>query len=327
MSPHLVTTSTDEAYGPPESRLADGGQSTATRLTAQQASDLLMGHRRGVRRTQILCSDRKWHARLARRRARQRYWAASIERTGLAVERARSNLADVSAVRRPYGRIGALLATGLLMLASFFTISSILASADLPPLEAWLLPLAFGPVFVLATKTAVAAWLSSAPSDRLASPTQRVTCWIIAPCLGCASLSLVSGVALKSVAVGVLVPLSDGASQLSSVLMFAGLALGELAGAAALAARQHRPGARAYTAARDQYRRAVMIHEFAHARLRAAESCADAAAQVLAIHQERKAGRARLALVSGWTRAVQHSRNGDPLLGRVEISPISITRP
>jgi hypothetical protein len=217
--------------------------------------------------------------------------------------------------------------TALLMLASFFTISSILASADLPPLEAWLLPLAFGPVFVLSTKTAVSAWLSSAPPDRLPSPTQWVTSRIIGPCLACASLSLVSGVAVKSVAVGALVPLPDGVSRLSSALMFAGLALGELAGAAALAARQHRPDARAFTAARDQYRRAMIVHEFAHARLRVAESRADAAAQALAVHQERKAGRAGLALASGWTRAVRHSRNGDPLLDRVEISRVSITGP
>jgi hypothetical protein len=38
------------------------------------------------------------------------------------------------------------------------------------------------------------------------------------------------------------------------MLMFAGLGLGELAGAAALAARQHRPGARAYGAALHQHR-------------------------------------------------------------------------
>jgi ABC-type transport system involved in cytochrome bd biosynthesis fused ATPase/permease subunit len=220
-----------------------------------------------------------------------------------------------------------LLATVLLMLASFFTISSILASADLPPLEAWLLPLAFGPVFVLATKTSVSAWLSSAPSDRLPSPTQRVTTLIIAPCLGLAALSLVSGVAVKSVAVGALVPLPEHVSQLSSALMFAGLALGELAGAAALAARQHRPGARAYSAARDQYRWAVMIHEFGHARLRAAESSAAAAAQALAAHSECKAARAQLALVAGWSRAAQHSRNGDSLVSRVEIRGISVPRP
>ena len=327
MNPHLVTAPADEAYGPPESRLGDVELNMAIAPSAQQVSDLLAGHRYGVRRSQTSYWDRRLRTRLARRRAGQRYWAAAIERTGLGVERARANLADTPAVRRPYGRFGAFLATGLLMLASFFTTSSILASADLPPLEAWLLPLAFGPVFVLATKTAVSAWLSSAPSDRLPSPTQRVTGWIIGPCLACASLSLVSGVAVKSIAVGALVPLTDGVSQLSSVLMFAGLALGELAGAAALAARQHRPGARAYTAARDQYRRAVIINELAHARLRAAESAADADAQALAVHQERKADRARLALVSGWTRAVQHSRNGDPLLGRVEITPISITRP
>jgi hypothetical protein len=327
MSPHLVTASAEEVYGPSESRFADVDPSLTTGITAQQATDLLTGQRRGVRRTLAWYWDHRLQTRLAKRRARQRYWAAAIERTGFAVDRARSQLAATPAVRRPLGRVGAFVATTLLMLASFFTISSILASADLPPLEAWLLPLAFGPVFVLATKTAVSTWLSSAPSDRLPSPTQRLTSWLIAPFLGCASLALVSGVAVKSVAVGALVPLPDAVSQLSSVLMFSGLALGELAGAAALAARQHRPGARAYTAARDQYRRAVMIHEFAQARLRAAESCAEAAAQALAVHQERKAGRARLALVSGWTRAVQHSRNGDSLIGKVEISPISINRP
>jgi hypothetical protein len=327
MSPHLVSAPVDEAYRPVETRLIDADPSIVPGLTAQQASDLLSGHRRSVRRMQTWCWDRILHTRLARRRARRRYWVAATERTGAAIVRARSNLANTPSVRRPYGRIGAFLMTALLMLASFFTISSILASADLAPLEAWLLPLAFGPVFVLSTKTAVGAWLSSAPPDRMPSSTQRVTSWIIAPCLAVASLSLVSGVAVKSVAVGALVPLPDGVSQLSSALMFAGLALGELAGAAALAARQHRPGARASTAARDQYRRAVIVHEFAHARLRIAESRADAAAQALAVHQERKVGRAGLALASGWMRAVRHSRNGDPLLDRVEISRASITGP
>jgi hypothetical protein len=326
MSPHLVTAPADETYRPPEARLAEADPSMTTGVTAQQASDLLIGHRRGVRRTQSSCRDRRLQSRLARRRARQRYWTAAIARSAHAVESARDKLGSTPASRRPFGRIGAFLATALLMVASFFTISSILASADLPPLEAWLLPLAFGPVFVLATKTTVSAWLSSAPSDRLPSPTQRVTTWVIAPCLGLAALSLVSGVAVKSIAVGALVPLPDDVSRLSSALMFAGLALGELAGAAALAARQHRPGARAYTAARDQYRWAVIIHEFAHARLRAADSSADAAAQALAVHRERKAARARLALVSGWTRAVEHSRNGDLLLGRVELPPVSIPR-
>ena len=327
MTPHLVTAPAEESYGQPEPRLVDADPRMAIGLTAQQASDLLTGHRRGVRRTQVGFRDRWLRARLAQRRASQRYWVAAIERTRAAVERARSSLAATPAVRRPYGRFAAFLATALLMLASFFTISSILASADLPPLEAWLLPLAFGPVFVLATKTAVSAWLSSASPDRLPSPAQRVTSRIIGPCLACASLSLVSGVAVKSVAVGALLPLPAGISQLSSALMFAGLALGELAGAAALAARQHRPGARAYAAAQDQYRWAVIIHEFARTRLRAAESRADAAAQAFAVHRDRKAGRARLELVSGWTRAVQHSRNGDPLLGRVKLSDLSITRP
>jgi hypothetical protein len=91
------------------------------------------------------------------------------------------------------------------MLASF-TINSILASADLAPLEALLL-IAFGPVFVVTTKTAVGAWLSSVPHDRLPAPAQRVISRVTGPALACASLALVSGVALKSVAVGALTPL------------------------------------------------------------------------------------------------------------------------
>jgi hypothetical protein len=324
---HLVTTPADETYRLPESPLGEGDPSAPTGLTAQQASDLLTGHRRGLRRTQSCYWDRRLPSRLAQRRAQRRYWAAATERSGAALARARSALAATSAVRRPYGRIGVFLVTALLMLASFFTISSILASADLAPLEAWLLPLAFGPVFVLTTKIAVGAWLSSAQADRLPTPTHHLTSWIVGPCLACASLALVGGVALKSVAVGSLTPLQDWASQLSSVLIFAGLALGELAGAAALAARQHRPGARAYAAARDRYRWAVFAHELAHARLRVADSRADAVERALAVHQERKAGRARLALVSGWARAVRHSRNDDPLLSRVEITRVSITEP
>lgn len=327
MSPHLVTNAADEAYRPPESRLGDADPSNPTGLSAQQASDLLAGHRRSVRRSHSWYWDRRLHTRLAWRQARRHYWAAATERSEAAVERARSTLAATPAARRPYGRIGAFLVTALLMLASFFTITSILASADLAPLEAWLLPVAFGPVFVLATKIAVGAWLSSAPADRLPSPTHHLMSWLVGPCLACASLALVGGVALKSVAVGALMPLQNGISQLSSVLIFAGLALGELAGAAALAARQHRPGARAYGAAHDQYRWAVWVHEFAHARLRVADSRTAAVERALGVHQEWKAGRARLALASGWAQAARHSRNGDPLLSRVEITRVSITEP
>ena len=269
MSPHLVTAPADETYGSPESRLVRCGPEHGDRpfRTAGERFARWASSGRTPNPSPVLGPQVAHPASAAQGPPTLLGWQRSNGRRPPS-ERARSNLAATPAVRRPYGRIAAFLVTALLMLASFFTISSILASADLPPLEAWLLPLAFGPVFVLATKMAVSAWLSSAPSDRLPSPTQRVTSRIIGPCLACASLSLVSGVAVKSVAVGALLPLPDGISQLSSVLMFAGLALGELAGAAALAARQHRPGARAYAAAQDQYRWAVIVHEFAHARLR-----------------------------------------------------------
>ena len=110
------------------------------------------------------------------------------------------------------------------------------------------------------TKTAVAAWLSAGPTDHRPGPTQQVLRWWVIPGLGLAAL----GVAIKSVAVGSAFPLSAGAAQLSSLLMFGGLALGDLAGAAALAARQHRPGARAYRRAAGRCRRATWWCELAH---------------------------------------------------------------
>ena len=320
MSPHLVTAPADEEPTLADKPYQDIDLIHLTTLTPQQASDLLEGRRRSVRLARTRCWERLLHARLARCRARQCYWAAVVERTGAAVGRARGTLMATPAVRRPFSRIGAFFITAVLMSAGFFTINAILASADLAPLEASLLPIAFGPVFVLATKTTVSAWLASARSNRVPAPAHRVTSWIIGPSLACASLALVCGVALKSVAVGALVPLPDWASQVSSLLMFAGLALGELTGAAALAVRQHRPGARAYAAAVDQHCRAVILHELAQVRLRVAAGRAGAAESALAVHQEWKAGRAQLALASGWARAARHTSDDDALLAGQDVT-------
>jgi hypothetical protein len=112
---------------------------------------------------------------------------------------------------------------------------------------------------------------------------------------------------------------------MSSMLMFAGLGLGELAGAAALAARQHRP--RAYGAALHQHRWASLVHELAHVRLRVAESRADAAERSLAVRQEWKTGYAQAAMASGWRRAARHPRAGDGFHQLVNIEPVSITGP
>jgi hypothetical protein len=70
MNPHLVTAPADELYGPPDTRLAEVELSMATGLSSQQVSDLLAGHRHGVRGTQTSYWDRRLHTRLARRRAR-----------------------------------------------------------------------------------------------------------------------------------------------------------------------------------------------------------------------------------------------------------------
>jgi hypothetical protein len=320
MSPHLVTAPVEDRTTPVEQPYQDMDRIHLTTLTPQQARDLLAGHRRSVRLSRTRRWERLLHGRLARCRARQGYWVATVERTGAAVERARTTLVATPAARRPFSRAGAILITAVLMLAGFFTINAILASADLAPLEALLLPIAFGPVFVLATKTTVGAWLASARPNQVPAPAHRVTTWIVGPALACGSLVLVCGVALKSVAVGALVPLPEWASQVSSLLMFAGLALGELTGATALAVRQHRPGARAYAATVDQHRRAVILHELAQVRLRVAVGRADAAESALAVHQEWKAGRARLALASGWARAAGHTSDGDALLARLNVN-------
>ena len=172
------------------------------------------------------------------------------------------------------------------------------------------------------TKTAVAAWLSAGPTDHRPGPTQQVLRWCVVPGLGLAALGVVGGIAIKSVAVGSAFPLSAGAAELSSLLMFGGLALGELAGAAALAARQHRPGARAYARAAGRCRRATWWCELAHRRERIAEGRVEAAERAIRVREEWKAGLADLRIATGWWRAARHGAVGDPWLDRIPIEPV-----
>jgi hypothetical protein len=203
------------------------------------------------------------------------------------------------------------------MFAGYFSINAVLAAADLTPLESFLLPLAFGPVFVLATKVTTSGWLDTASDDRTAR--RAVIGRLIAPTLLLASALLISGVALKSMAVGSLQPLNERYAHISSILMFAALMLGELAGAAALAASQHAPGARAFEYARANVRRSRRIANRAiHAAFAASARYNAVVAKLYGIH-EWQAGRGAMARVWGWLKATRKSSVGDELMNALTI--------
>jgi hypothetical protein len=234
-------------------------------------------------------------------------------------------LRDTTEVLRPMGALSAALLTALLMFAGYFSIRAVLAAADMSPLETSVLPLAFGPVFVLATKLITSSCLNAAIDSRAAR--QLLTSWIIVPIFLLAGVGLISGVGLKSMAVGSLEPLSDGYAHVSSTLMFAALMLGELAGAAALSVRQHAPGAMTYEHARANERRTR----------RAASTAIDRAFRAAARHEaliakqlglfERQLGRGVLARAYGWLKMAKASTTGDAFLNIVKVAPYRLDAP
>ena len=129
--------------------------------------------------------------------------------------------------------------TVLLMCAGLFTLHAILAVADVPPLESWLLPAAFGPVFVMSIKTYVGWWLGQVDNERRA---RRLIARLLVPAQLLAFAATVGGIAIKAMIIGTLTPLGEISSMVSSALMFGSVVLMEGVGAVALAARQHQRG-------------------------------------------------------------------------------------
>ncbi|BAK38198.1 hypothetical protein MLP_51840 [Microlunatus phosphovorus NM-1] len=211
--------------------------------------------------------------------------------------------------------------TVLLMCAGLFTLHAILAVADVPPLESWLLPAAFGPVFVMSIKTYVGWWLGQVDNERRA---RRLLARVLVPAQLLAFAAAVGGIAIKSMIIGTLTPLGETSSMVSSAMMFGAVVLMEGAGAVALAARQHRPGAREFEWANGEHRRARRRARRAVDRALQAEMIARREAAWMAGRQEWAAGRVTAGLVRGWHRAVQDAADGDPILDRVAVDDLRV---
>ena len=241
--------------------------------------------------------------------------AMSIERS------ARSTLDSTPRVLRDLPAWLSATITVLLMCAGLFTLHAILAVADVPPLESWLLPAAFGPVFVMSIKTYVGWWLGQVDNERRA---RRLLARLLVPAQLLAFAAAVGGIAIKSMIIGTLTPLGETSSMVSSALMFGAVVLMEGAGAVALAARQHRPGAREFEWAYGEYRRARRRARRAVSRAMNAESIARGRAEWMSGRQEWAAGRVTAGLVRGWQRAVQDAADGDPILDRVTVDDLHL---
>ena len=292
-----------------------------TRLAPSQVGLLLDGHLRYVRRTRpplLWPWLRGWTAK-AQATAGRRKVAATR-----ALRRERDQAAELAGVPRVVRDLPSwlsFLVTVLLMTAGLFTLHAILAVADVPELESWLLPLAFGPVFVMSTKIFVGYWLGLVDDDRSAG---RRMSRLLVPALLIAFGAAAAGVALKAMVIGTLAPLTNTAQMLSSAILFGSVVLMEGVGAAALAARQHAPGARRYEAVRRQARVMQRKADRAVARALRAEARAQARTEWLVGWQERAAGRGAVGLARGWQRALEMASQEDPLLDQVIATPVQI---
>lgn len=292
-----------------------------TRLAPSQVGLLLDGHLRYVRRTRpplVWPWLRAWAAK-AQATAERRKVAAT---RALRREQEQSaELVGIPRVVRDLPSWLSFLVTALLMTAGLFTLHAILAVADVPELESWLLPLAFGPVFVMSTKIFVGYWLGLVDDDRSAG---RRMSRLLIPALLIAFGAAAAGVALKAMVIGTLAPLTDPVQMLSSAVLFGSVVLMEGVGAAALAARQHAPGARRYEAVRRQTRVLQRRADRAVARALRAEARAQARAEWLVGSQEWAAGRGAVGLARGWQRALELTSQEDPLLDQVIATPVQI---
>lgn len=215
--------------------------------------------------------------------------------------------------------------TALLMGASYFTISSILGAADLPSPYNYLMPLGFGPVFVGVAEISTAAWLKVAADDGAAR--RQLIAWLLAPALILASIGLLTGVGIKSMAVGASEPLTDLWAHLSSVVLFASLLLCELVGASALAIRQHAPGAREYQQRLTTATRAGRSAKRLLVRAMNAEARVANLVALITGYQDVAAGRGALAGAWGRRQLAKYAVPGDAMQGSATISAVHFDAP
>jgi hypothetical protein len=188
----------------------------------------------------------------ARRAGRQRsaglkadLWENLWYHSSQEAQNRRRDLQRTSRSLRQLSPLVAASATGLAMFAGYATIHQILALSDVSVLDSYVLPIGFGPVFVLLVKFIVSGWIDAdGDPDNAGTRRRAVFGRAVIPVAVLATIVLVIGVALKSMLVGTIEEPSEGVMRWSSVVLFAGLMLGEVGMASALSAYQSKPGAR-----------------------------------------------------------------------------------
>ncbi|NHC13484.1 hypothetical protein [Motilibacter deserti] len=307
--------------GPLEGRLRKEEPTGQPALTKSAAIRLAGGLGRSIHGSMLTKPD-------IRRLTRAATAAKSAAHTELALLRAtaeaqerRQQLLDTPTAVRPMRPVTSLFFTALLMAASYFTINQILAVADVPPLESYLLPIGFAPVFVIGTKLLVSGWLSASSDDveGLGRRKRAVFARAVLPTLVLAAIGLVVGVSLKGMAVGAFEPLSDSTSRLSSALMFGGLVLAELAGAAGLAAYQATPKAQEFERAERRDQAAQRRLTGALRRHAKAERLSGKRQAQVQAHQDWRAARGQLGRVKGLLDAYKASPDDSALFDYAEV--------
>ncbi len=215
-------------------------------------------------------------------------------------------------------------ATGLAMFAGFATIHQILALSDVSVLDSYVLPIGFGPVFVLLVKFIVSGWIDSdGDPDNAAGRRRAVFTRAVIPVAVLATIVLVIGVALKSMLVGTIEEPSEVVMRWSSVVLFAGLILGEVGMASALSAYQSKSGAREWEwlfrrdrAAQRRMRRDLCRRSKAQGRY-------EKLAAVSTVHARRRSVKQELGLRWGRIEALRSAPDGSWLHNHTQVEASS----
>jgi hypothetical protein len=206
------------------------------------------------------------------------------------------------------------------MFAGYATIHQILALSDVSALDSYVLPIGFGPVFVLLVKFIVSGWIDSdGDPDDAAGRRRIVFAWAVIPVAVLATIVLVIGVAMKSMLVGTIEEPSEAVMRWSSVVLFAGLILGEVGMASALSAYQSKPGAREwewlFRRDRDAQRR---MRRDLRRRSRA-QGDYEKLAAVITVHSRRRSVKQELGLRWGRIEALRSAPDGSWLHNHTQV--------
>jgi hypothetical protein len=268
-------------------------------------------------------SDARRAGRLRRAGLKADLWENLWYHSSQEAQNRRRDLQRTSRSLRQLSPPVAATATGLAMFAGFATIHQILALSDVSVLDSYVLPIGFGPVFVLLVKFIVSGWIDSdGDPDNAAGRRRAVFTRAVIPVAVLATVVLVIGVALKSMLVGTIEEPSEVVLRWSSVVLFAGLILGEVGMASALSAYQAKPGAREWEwlfrrdrAAQRRMRRDLRRHS-------KAQGAYEQLAAVSTIHGRRRSVKQELGLRWGRIQALRAAPDGSWLHNhtRVEVS-------